>query len=115
MKITFWGASEDVTGSMTFVHMPEGLLLIDCGLYQGQHDTERLNELPLPFEVSEIKAVILTHAHLDHSGYLPRLVHEGFRGPVYCTVPTSRLVKIILEDSASLDDQNLYDNKDVMH
>lgn len=113
MEITFWGATEDVTGSMTFVKMPEGLIAIDCGMNQGPFEIERLNELPLPFPPSDIKAIILTHAHLDHSGFLPLLVSKGFRGTIYCTKPTSRLAGIILKDSASLDDQRFYDSADV--
>lgn len=112
MKVTFWGATEDVTGSMTFVHMPEGLMVIDAGLSQGTSETESMNELPLPFEPREIKALIVTHAHLDHSGYLPLLVKKGFKGPIYCTRPTSHLIRIILRDSASLEDA-YYDDANV--
>ena len=113
MKITFWGATEDVTGSMTFVHLPEGLIAIDCGMAQGSRDTQKLNELKPIFPTTDIKAVILTHAHLDHSGLLPRLVKEGFRGPIYCTLPTSRLAQVILRDSASLNKDDFYDDEDV--
>ena len=113
MELTFWGATEDVTGSMTFVHMPEGLLVIDSGLSQGGALAQKLNELPLPYQASEIKAIILTHAHFDHSGYLPVLVKHGFKGHIYCTKPTARLAGIILKDSASLEDQDFYDSADV--
>lgn len=112
MKVTFWGATEDVTGSMTFVHMPEGLMVVDSGLSQGTSETEALNELPLPFRPNEIKAMIITHAHLDHSGYIPLLVKKGFKGRIYCTKATSYLIRIILRDSASLDDA-YYDDGDV--
>lgn len=113
MEIIFWGSTEEVTGSITFVRVPKGLICIDAGLYQGTPETEALNETPLPFTPSEINAVILTHAHLDHSGYLPFLVKNGFRGRIFCTKPTAELAKIILEDSAKIPDQNLYDMEDV--
>ena len=89
MNITFWGATQDVTGSMTFLTMPEGIVMVDCGLFQGSKVKEILNKEPLPFKPSEIKAVLITHAHLDHSGYLPKLVKDGFRGKIYCTPPTA--------------------------
>lgn len=113
MELIFWGATEDVTGSITFVKFPEGLIAIDSGLAQGTRETERLNDLPLPFHPSELKALILTHAHLDHSGKLPLLVKKGFKGPIYCTKATAQLAKIILEDSATLEDQKYYDEDDV--
>jgi metallo-beta-lactamase family protein len=113
MELIFWGATDDVTGSMTYVKLPEGLIAIDCGLAQGMRETERLNDLPLPFPPSDLKAVILTHAHLDHSGKLPLLVKKGFKGSIYCTNATAQLAKIILQDSATLDDQKYYDEDDV--
>lgn len=113
MKITFWGATEEVTGSMTFLEVPEGLIMVDCGMSQGQRESEDKNLEKLPFKASQIHAIILTHAHLDHSGLLPRLVKEGFRGRIFSTIATSRLAKIILEDSASLSREGLYDEKDV--
>ena len=113
MKLHFWGATEDVTGSMTFVDLPEGRILIDCGLTQGSEETEKLNRVPLPYKAKEISAVIITHAHLDHSGYLPRLVKNGFRGSVYCTPATAKLMKIILMDSAGLSEDGFYEESDV--
>jgi metallo-beta-lactamase family protein len=109
MEIIFWGSTEEVTGSMTFVRLPEGLICVDAGLYQGTEETEALNEKPLPFNPNEINAVILTHAHLDHSGYLPLLIKNGFKGNIFCTRPTAALIKIILEDSAKIPDQHYYD------
>jgi metallo-beta-lactamase family protein len=113
MRINFWGATDDVTGSMTFLNFPEGKILIDCGLAQGTPETEKINSIPLPFSPSEIKAVIITHAHLDHSGYLPRLVKNGFRGTVFCTPPTAKIMRIILLDSAKLNEDGFYDVEDV--
>lgn len=113
MKIQFWGATDDVTGSMTFLKMPEATVLIDCGLAQGTTQTEKINSLPLPIPPSDITAVIITHAHLDHTGYLPRLVKKGFRGSIVCTPATAKLMRIILLDSAKLNDDGFYDTADV--
>ncbi len=115
MKIRFWGATEGVTGSATFVELPEGRILVDCGLYQGDDETEKFNQVPLPFKPSEISAIIITHAHLDHTGYLPRLVKKGFRGPIHCTLPTAHLMRIILLDSAKLAEDKFYETADVTH
>lgn len=114
MNITFWGATEDVTGSMTFLEIGEKLILIDAGMAQGDSEAEKINTQKLPFEEKSIDAIFITHAHLDHSGYLPRLVKKGFRGHIYCTPPTAQLVRIILEDSASLIDENFYSSKEVL-
>jgi metallo-beta-lactamase family protein len=115
MRLRFWGATEGVTGSATFIDLPEGRILLDCGLYQGDDETKKFNLVPLPFRPSEISAVIITHAHLDHTGYLPRLVKEGFRGPIHCTLPTSHLMRIILLDSAKLAEDQFYETADVTH
>lgn len=114
MEITFWGATEDVTGSMTFLRNDASLIMVDCGLAQGLPEVEALNKHPLPVDPKDITDVIITHAHLDHSGYLPRLVGQGFRGAIHCTVPTAKLMEIILLDSARLmDEEGLYTEKDV--
>lgn len=113
MKITFWGATTDVTGSMTIVELPEGKILIDSGMTQGNFETEQLNLIKPPFNPKDISAIILTHAHLDHCGYLPKLVKDGFRGEIITTKITKHLAQIILKDSASLDDQSLYSSQDV--
>lgn len=114
MKITFWGATTEVTGSMTFLHLPEGICLIDAGLSQGSKESDRYNKDPLPFSAKEIKAVVLTHAHLDHSGYLPKLYQEGFRGKIHSTKATAKLARIILLDSAKISEGELYDEKDAL-
>lgn len=116
MKIQFYGATEDVTGSMTVLEICGRLGLIDSGLYQGDHETSNKNFLPLPFEPREVEAVVVTHAHLDHSGKLPYLVKKGFKGQIICTRETGELLKIILEDSASLNEAKsdaLYGEEDV--
>lgn len=120
MKLEFIGAINDVTGSMTLLEVPEGKLLIDSGLYQGISSTTKRNLHPLPFDPKTLSAVILTHAHLDHSGFIPRLVRLGFRGEIYCTKPTMKLATIIMSDSARLMEdeknvlRNFYEIKDVV-
>ncbi len=102
MKLKFIGSTQDVTGSKTLIETSSGNILIDCGLYQGLEVVMRKNIEPPSFNIKDIKAIILTHAHLDHSGYIPRLVRLGFRGAIYCTKPTMKLARVILSDSAEL-------------
>jgi metallo-beta-lactamase family protein len=113
VKVLFWGAVEGVTGSMSFVQLPQGRILIDCGMKQGEGATEAPSRVELPFSPSEIDYVIITHAHFDHSGYLPRLVKDGFKGKIYTTGASAKLMKIILSDSAGLNEGDLYDETDV--
>lgn len=113
MKIQFWGATDAVTGSMTFIDLPLGKIIIDCGLTQGSDEIEEINKLPLPVPPKDVKAVIITHAHLDHTGYLPRLVKKGFSGKIFCTPATAQLMRIILLDSAKLNEEDFYDEADV--
>lgn len=105
MKLSFWGAAETVTGSKYLIETGGRRLLIDCGLFQGVKKLRRRNWRDLPLPPAEIDAVVLTHAHIDHSGYLPRLVDEGFRGPVYCTQATRDLLGILLPDSGYLQEE----------
>lgn len=102
MKIQFIGAIDDVTGSMSLISNSKGKILIDCGMYQGEADAVKKNKRPLPFKASEIDAIILTHAHYDHSGFIPKLIKDGFRGSIYSTRPTMKLARIIMLDSAKL-------------
>ena len=102
MKLTFLGAAGCVTGSRTLVQSPRTNLLVDCGMFQGYKELRLLNWKKFPFPPAKIHAVALTHAHLDHSGWLPRLLREGFAGTVYCTPATLDLAKILLEDAARL-------------
>ena len=102
MNITFFGAVETVTGSQTLVETTSGTYLVDCGLFQGTESDTKRNRHPFGYDPKKLKAVFLTHSHIDHSGLLPRLVSEGFNGPIYATKATRELCQILLEDSASL-------------
>jgi len=99
--ITFLGAARSVTGSRFLVRAGDCRLLVDCGLFQERELRSR-NWEDFPFPPREIDAVILTHAHIDHCGYLPKLVREGFSGDIYCTPPTAEVVKVALLDSAKI-------------
>ena len=106
MKISFLGAVGTVTGSRYLLSDDKTQILIDCGLFQGVKNIRLRNWSPLPFPAKDIDAVVLTHAHLDHSGYLPRLMREGFKGKIYCTQATEALAKILLLDSAHLQESD---------
>ena len=101
-SLTFLGATKTVTGSRFLVETETSRVLVDAGLYQGLKDLRRRNWDEFPIDPSTLDAIVLTHAHLDHSGYLPRLVKDGFDGPVICTEGTAELTAIILRDSAHL-------------
>ncbi|MGE8577421.1 MAG: MBL fold metallo-hydrolase, partial [Burkholderia contaminans] len=96
MKLTFLGATETVTGSKYLVEHGNRRVLVDCGLFQGTKNLRLRNWSPLPVAPDTLDAVVLTHAHIDHTGYLPVLAREGFRGPVYCTAATAELCDIML-------------------
>ncbi|WP_329069901.1 MBL fold metallo-hydrolase [Streptomyces sp. NBC_01429] len=100
--MTFLGGVGTVTGSKFLVEGEHSRILVDCGLFQGLADLRRRNWRPLPCDARDIHAVIVTHAHLDHCGYLPRLVRNGFRGPILTSAYTARLAEIVLRDSARL-------------
>ncbi len=104
-QVTFVGACGTVTGSCTLLRFGETRLLVDCGLFQGDDELEQRNWRPFPFRPQEIDAVVLTHAHLDHTGLLPRLAAQGFGGPVYCTRPTRPLAQLVLEDAGALQEE----------
>ncbi len=106
MEILFIGAAETVTGSKFLVKANGSKVLVDCGLYQGYKHLRRRNWAPLPFEVEDLDAVLLTHAHIDHSGYLPRLIKQGYEGPIYCTPATERLCQILLPDSGRIQQED---------
>lgn len=101
-ELTFVGAAGTVTGSKHLLTIGGKHLFVDCGLFQGTRKVTALNDAPLPVEPDDVEAVVITHGHLDHIGYLPRLVRDGFSGPIYCTPPTLALMEIVLDDAAHL-------------
>ena len=105
VKIQFLGASRTVTGSKFYLETPELRIMVDCGMFQGLKALRELNWRPLPVEVPKIDLVLLTHGHLDHTGYLPRLYKEGFSGPIIGTAPTLAITEIILKDSARIHEE----------
>ena len=96
MKITFLGGAETVTGSKFLLETEKSSVLIDCGLFQGYKWLRERNWQSLPLDIASLDAVILTHAHLDHSGYVPALYEKGFRGPIYTHQATTALCEILL-------------------
>ena len=102
VKIHFLGASGTVTGSKFYLETPEQNILVDCGVFQGLKELRELNWQALPIDVSKVDCVLLTHGHLDHTGYLPRLVKEGFKGEIVGTSPTLSIAAIIMRDSAKI-------------
>lgn len=111
-KLTFYGATEGVTGSMYLLETGNATILLECGLYQGSREEEKANTESFPFDVSKLDGVVLSHAHLDHSGRLPKLVAEGFNGSLYMTRPTCELLDIMLRDAASLQQRDVeWENK----
>ncbi len=100
--LSFLGGVGTVTGSKFMIETDHVRILVDCGLFQGLADLRRLNWRRFPVDASAVHAVVLTHAHLDHCGYLPRLVRQGFHGDVFCSANTARLAEIVLRDSARL-------------
>jgi metallo-beta-lactamase family protein len=106
MKLDFWGAAKTVTGSMHLVEADGHRLLLDCGLFQGRRQEARERNEQLPFEASTIDAVVLSHAHIDHSGNLPTLVKNGFQGCIYATSATRDLCSAMLRDSATIQESD---------
>lgn len=105
-KLTFLGAAGTVTGSRHLLEIANKKLLVDCGLFQGRKEDRLRNWEPFPIPADTIDRVFLTHAHIDHTGWLPRLVREGYRGPVHCTKTTHDLCHIMLKDSAHLQEED---------
>ncbi|WP_406843289.1 MBL fold metallo-hydrolase RNA specificity domain-containing protein [Flavobacterium soyae] len=108
MKINFIGGAGTVTGSKTLIETKDSRILIDCGLFQGLKSLRELNWDPLPILPSTIDCVLLTHGHLDHCGWLPRLISQGFKGKIYCTAPTKSIAKLVLLDSAKIQEEEAY-------
>ena len=105
-EIEFFGGAGEVTGSKAVLRAHHKSILVDCGLFQGEKTSKQMNWAPVPEALSRIDAVLITHAHLDHCGYLPKLVKSGYRGPVYCSAGTRDLMRIILLDSAHLQEED---------
>ena len=112
MKLTFLGATQTVTGSKFLLDTGDQRVLVDCGLFQGPKDLRLRNWAAPPVDPKSVDAIILTHAHIDHTGYLPRFVAQGYRGPVYATPATVDLARILLPDAAHLQEEEArYRNK----
>ena len=105
MKLTFLGAAGEVTGSCVRVEHDGGVFLVDCGMFQGGRDASRKNLGALDFDLHGIDFVLLTHAHLDHSGLIPRLVALGWKGPVYATEATVDLLHVMLLDAGHIQEK----------
>ena len=104
--VTFWGAAQMVTGSMHLLEAGPNKILLDCGLFQGKRDEARRRNAHFPFPPRQIAAVIVSHAHIDHCGNLPTLIHQGFNGPIFCTAATRDLLEVMLHDSAKIQEED---------
>ncbi|HSD90422.1 MAG TPA: MBL fold metallo-hydrolase, partial [Kofleriaceae bacterium] len=105
LSLSFLGAVDTVTGSRYLVENEGSRVLVDCGLFQGTKKLRLRNWADMPFNGSRLDAVVLTHAHIDHAGYLPRLWKSGFTGPVYCTQGTRDLLQLLLPDAGHLQEE----------
>ena len=105
-KITFLGAAGTVTGSKYLIEAEGKRLLVDCGLFEGSKELKQRNWDGLPIDPATIDWVLLTHAHIDHTGYLPRLARSGFRGPIYANAATQELCALLLPDSAHIQEED---------
>lgn len=104
--LTFWGAAGGVTGSMHLIETGNHKVLLDCGLHQGRREDARERNGHFPFHPTQIDAVVVSHAHIDHCGNLPTLIRQGFDGPIYCTPPTRDLLRVMLADSAKIQEED---------
>ncbi len=105
-SVTFWGAASSVSGSMHLIEANGRQLLLDCGLYQGRREEARKRNSHFPFHPQDLNAVVISHAHIDHCGNLPTLVRAGYRGPVFVTPPTHDLLRVMLNDSAKIQEED---------
>ena len=106
LSITFHGAAHTVTGSCMEFACGGKRILVDCGMFQGSRTLEKLNAEPFDFDPKDIHAVVLTHAHIDHSGMLPKLVKHGFKGQIWCTQPTADLLQYMMADSGRIQESD---------
>jgi len=104
--LSFWGAAGSVTGSKYLIETGAARVLVDCGMFQGLKELRERNWQSPPFDPLSLDAVLITHAHIDHTGYLPRIVAQGYRGPVYCSSGTADLLKILLPDAGRLQEED---------
>jgi len=105
-SISFWGGVGTVTGSKYLIEADRARVLVDCGMFQGLKELRERNWQAPPFDPRSLDAILITHAHIDHTGYLPRLVSQGFAGPIYCTRGTADLLKILLPDAGRLQEED---------
>ena len=115
MKITFLGGVQVVTGSRYLIEAEGVKILVDCGMFQGKHELSQHNWDPFAVPPSGIDAIVLTHAHIDHTGYIPRLVKDGFKGKIYCSKPTYALCEILLVDSGEIQEGDAKHARDEAH
>ncbi len=104
--LSFWGGVGTVTGSKYLIETEKAHVLVDCGMFQGLKELRERNWQEPPFDPRALNAVLITHAHIDHTGYLPRMVRQGFNGPVYCSRGTADLLKILLPDAGRLQEED---------
>ena len=107
MRIAFWGAAQTVTGSQHLLTWNGHKILLECGLYQGKRDESRRRNRDLPYDAAAVEVMVLSHAHIDHSGNIPNLVKRGFRGKIFTTTATLDLCRAMLLDSGHIQEEDV--------